>query len=101
MCRSCAGARTVWPVRAAAWEKDVAEILLFMPDMAFFFEHAEFCANGGVGWSVRDRFVNFRGGGAAPLIEDIHDLALTAAEGDVSLFSHSLSCCKSSIMLEK
>jgi hypothetical protein len=54
-----------------------------MLDMALLFEDAQLGANRGVAGWIGKRLVDFGGAGPAAPIEDVHDLALAAAQDGV------------------
>ena len=60
---------------------DVAEAVLLVANVTFFFEHAELGADGGVAGLIGEFRQDLADGGALQLIEDVHDLALAAGEG--------------------
>ena len=59
---------------------DVAHAVVFVPDIAFLFEHAQLSADGGVGLAAWQIVHDLSRGGAAAAQEDIHDLTLAAGE---------------------
>jgi hypothetical protein len=63
-----------------AREIDVTVALLAMADVALGFEDAEEGADGGVTWGIGEILEDLGGGGVLSGVEDVHDLAFTAAE---------------------
>lgn len=60
--------------------ENIAEIFFLVTKVFLLFEKAQGCANGGVTWRVGKGRVHFRCGSAAQPIDNVHDLALAAAE---------------------
>jgi hypothetical protein len=61
-------------------EIDEPEAMLFVADMAFFFEDAKLRAYGGIVGVVGKRGEDLGDGGALQFVEQIHDLAFAAGE---------------------
>jgi len=60
----------------------VAKPVLFVTNVAFFLEDAELGAHGGIAGLIGKLGQDLADGGVLQLIEDVHDLALAAREGD-------------------
>ena len=60
---------------------DVAEALLFVADVSFFFEHAKLGADCGVAGFVGEIREDVAHRSALELVENVHDLAFAAGEG--------------------
>jgi hypothetical protein len=60
-----------------------------MPDVSFFFENPQQCPHGGVARRLRQRTLDLSRGGLAPLIKDVEDLPLAAAQIPVVALVHT------------
>ena len=67
---------------------DVLEALLFVADVALFLEHAQLRPHGRVRRGARERLHHVPGRRAALPVEDVHDLALAAAQRGRAEFGH-------------
>src|SRR5260370_35309965 len=59
---------------------NISQAVLFMADMAFFFEHAKLRADGRIVRLVRESGEDLADRGAIESVENIHDLAFAAGE---------------------
>ena len=60
---------------------DIAEAVLFVAHVSFFFEDAELRANGGITGLVGHLSEDLADRGAFELVENVHNLAFAAGEG--------------------
>src|SRR5260370_34223053 len=67
---------------------NISQAVLFMADMAFFFEHAKLRADGRIVRLVRESGADLADRGALESVENIHDLAFAAGESLRFRFSH-------------
>src|SRR6266704_1034857 len=67
---------------------NISQAVLFMANMAFFFEHAKLRADGRIVRLVRESGEHLADSGALEPVENIHDLAFAAGESLRLRFSH-------------
>jgi hypothetical protein len=70
---------------------DVAEAVLFVADVALFFEDAELGADGGIAGLAGHLCEDLADGGALKLVKNVHNLTFAAREGArLGFLSHVL-----------
>src|SRR6266550_890149 len=69
----------------------VAGAVLLMTEMAFFLEHAQERAHGGITRRIRELIEHLGGGGTAGPVDHVHDLPFPTAQLRVRFFGHCRS----------